>query len=253
MSQPLPQLLNQWLVEVGHPPLEPPQAQALAERHHNHSIRLARPAAVAEIKHWEQAHALPLPEPLKAWLRLSNGLVVDDFQWVHPLRCIGPTIRFSPSSRLLLQPSTWYEFGNPHEMPVNLDILPHALDAHIFIVGDESHNDPPRIIARSFAHWFRTAILTNFNHFWHDQQEYNLGDPVREHYLRREPVKLSPRLCKLCRTVGEELLSGRNEHHVMKSHEINRDELELTIDVFQYRRYKQQLQDQAQPADVSPK
>lgn len=253
MSQPLIQLLNQWLDEVGHPPLAAPQAQAIAARLHNNSIRLAAPASAAQIRQWESAHSLRLPVALTAWLARSNGLMVDGFQWVHPLRSIGPTVRFSPSRRLLLQPSTWYECGNPHEIPVNLDILPHALDAHVFIVGDESHNDPPRIIANSFADWFRTAILTNFDHFWHDPLKFNLGDPVREHYLRREPVKLSPRLCKLCRTVGEELLEGRNEHHVMKSHALSRDELELTIDVFQYRRFKQQPEAQAQTADLPSK
>ena len=245
MSQPLIQLLNQWLDQAGHPPLAPEPAAALAQRHNDKSIRLAAPASSGEIKHWESAHGLTLPASLTAWLTLSNGLVVDGFQWLHPLRCIGPTVRFSPSRRLLLQPHSWYEFGNPFEMPVNIDMLSHCLEAQVFIVGDESHNDPPRIIAQSFSNWFHKAIVSNFNPFWHDPNQFNLGDPVQQHYLRRDPVKLSPRLCKLCSIVGDELLEGRNEHHVMKSHQLNRDELELTIDVYQYRRVKLEMQSQA--------
>jgi hypothetical protein len=213
-------------------------ARQLAARSDQQTIRLASPASAIALRSWETSHGHFLPDSLKAWLMLSNGLVIDGFQWIHPLRSIGPTVRFSPSSRLLLQPSSWYEFGNPHEMPVNLDILQHKHDAPVFIVGDESHNDPPRILAKNFKDWFQTAIESNFSRFWQDTETYNLGDPVQLHYLRRQPVKLSPRLCKLCTIVGDELHKGTNEHHLMKSHQINRDELEVIIDVYQYRRFK---------------
>lgn len=232
------QTLNDWLAYAGLGPLAPEVETQIRERIDAQTIKLDRPATPEQVAAWEESHGFKLPEGLKRWLLFSNGLSVDGSQWIHPLRSIGPTVRFSPSSRLLMQPSTWYEFGNPNETPVNFDGVSNDHEAVIFIVGDETHDNPPRIIARSFNQWFSQLISTNFAEFWHDRYRYHLGDPVQSHYERREPIRLAPRLCKLCKPVGEELLRGTSERSVMKNFEINRDEMEQIIDVFQYRRIK---------------
>lgn len=172
---------------------------------------------------------------------ISDGLMVDDVRWIHPLRCIGPTVRFSPGPVLLQQPASWYEFGNPFDSPVNMDLIvdQEGFDGNtpIFASFSEAH-DSFRVIAGNFKQWFERVIQVGFRPFWNFDEVGEKIDPVDLHYAILQPPKLPPKLCLLCVSVGDQLRSGIDERELMKKHELNRSELEMIISAYQYRRQK---------------
>lgn len=234
--------LEKWRSGVGASALSATNSQALSKFLQSNSVGLALPASQNAIEAWEKAHCFQLPESLKHWLRLSNGLYVNDSHWIHPLRSIGPTVRFTSSERLLQQPVSWYEFGNPNDWPVNFDLITvnHDLksDALIFVTSDETGRAHPRIIAESFKSWFLRLMENAFSHHFSGIFHENLGDPISEHYRNIKPPKLQSELCLNCKSIGELLLSGKDERQVMKQFNLNRDELEQVVNAFQYRREK---------------
>jgi len=205
------------------------------------SVTFGPPATEAALAHWEATHGFRLPFGLKCWLRISDGLFVDDVRWIHPLRCIGPMVRFRPGGSLLQQPSSWYEFGNPFDSPVNMDLIdvPEGLDARTPVfVSDSDSDESFRVIADHFSQWFGRVVGSGFRPFWNFDPETVRVDPVALHYARLQPPKLPPKLCRLCLTVGDELARGMDERLVMRTHELNRSELEQIISAYQYRQQK---------------
>lgn len=205
------------------------------------SVVLGSPVAEASLTNWETTHGFRLPFGLKQWLKISDGLMVDDVRWIHPLRCIGPTVRFSPGPVLLQQPASWYEFGNPYDSPVNMDLVVDQAGfdgkTPIFASVPES-DDSFRVIADNFTQWFLRVIEAGFQPFWNFDEVGERIDPVALHYASLQPPKLPPKLCKLCVSVGDQLRSGIDERELMKQHELNRTELEMIISAYQYRRQK---------------
>jgi hypothetical protein len=236
------QTLEKWRSSVGASALLTSHYQAFSRFLQTNSVCLAPPVSQTAIEAWEEAHCFQLPESLKHWLRLSNGLYVNHSHWIHPLRSIGPTVRFTSSERLLQQPLSWYEFGNPNDWPVNIDLITvnhdQNSDASIFVTSDETGPAQPRIIAKSFKDWFLKLMDNTFCHEFSSVFHENLGDPISEHYRNIKPPKLQPELCMKCKSVGELLLGGKDERQVMKLFNLNRDELEQVINAFQYRREK---------------
>jgi hypothetical protein len=238
--------LSQWLAGLDHPQAKLIDMDSLAAKLQNRRFVLAKPASESEIQRWEHAHHLILPSGLREWLNISNGLVIDGFQWIHPLRSIGPTIRFSPSRSLIIQPSSWYEFGNPNDSPVNLDLIQADLsqpqnsqtESPVFVVGAETEADPPRIIRHSFTDWLIQLARSGFHDDWSSSPLTHLGDPIESHYRRKKPPKLAPRLCEICMEVGEKLASGGDDRTIMRNYQLNRDDLEQVVDAFQYRSIK---------------
>jgi len=205
------------------------------------SIEFGPPVAESALAQWESTHAFRLPFGLKQWLKISDGLMVDDVRWIHPLRCIGPTVRFSPGPVLLQQPASWYEFGNPYDSPVNMDLIvdQDGFDGHTPIFASLSETDDSfRVIAGNFTHWFLRVIAAGFTPFWNSEDQGEHVDPVALHYASLKPPKLPPKLCLLCLSVGDQLRGGTDERELMKKHDLNRNELEMIISAYQYRQQK---------------
>ena len=205
------------------------------------SVVLGPPVPEAALTNWETTHGFRLPFGLKQWLMIADGLMVDDVRWIHPLRCIGPTVRFSPGPVLLQQPASWYEFGNPFDSPVNMDLVVEqdGIDRStpIFTSVTEA-DDSFRVIAGNFTQWFLRVIEAGFRPYWNFDNESESIDPIALHYASLQPPKLPPKLCLLCVSVGDQLRSGIDERELMKIHELNRSELEMIISAYQYRRQK---------------
>jgi hypothetical protein len=240
--QRLESAMRQWREEVAILPDRPrfsffPQEAEGSIR----SVELKPPATESAITNWEATHAYNLPFGLKKWLRISDGLMVNGVRWIHPLRCIGPTVRFQPGGVLLQQPASWYEFGNPYDAPVNMDLLvtPEDSDGRTPVfVSISDADDSFRVIADHFTEWFERVVAASFGPFWNSGDLASNPDPVELHYASLQPPKLSPKLCKICVSVGDALSNGEDERELMKTHEINRTELEQIISAYQYRRQK---------------
>ena len=201
-----------------------------------------KPATDLEIETWETNHCHRLPVSLKKLLKITNGIKINGTQWVHPLRSIGPAVRFYSSSRIFHQPISWYEFGNPADIPANIDLLVYEdennCNSPVFIFGESDFNLPPRVIANGFTQWFLQSIESCFEIEMLNGQAKNLGDPIQTHYSLKTPPKLSPQHCQLCSRVGEKLTNGHSERQIMNEFKLSRDDLETIIDAFQYRREK---------------
>ncbi len=238
------QIIERWLTDVGIKPENRPDLTRIAHKIESGSVRIefSRPASIDDISQWEERHRHHLPIALKAFLKLSNGLKINGTQWIHPLKSIGPAIRFHTSTRIFHQPVSWYEFGNPADIPANIDLLSTKIDTDspdpVFILGDGERELKPRVIASGFRAWFYLAMEAAFEIEFLNHESRNLGDPIEAHYRLKKPPKLSPRHCKICSSVGEKLSSGLNERQIMREFQLNREDLEQILDAFQYRREK---------------
>jgi hypothetical protein len=237
-------IIESWMDSIDLPASGRPAFEPILNKIENGQIAFEfyRPAADAEIEMWEANHSHMLPQSLKKLLKITNGIKIDNTQWIHPLRSIGPAIRFYSSSRIFHQPVSWYEFGNPADIPANIDLLAISVDSHctspVFIFGESDFNLPPRVIAKGFTDWFLQAIESGFDIQSLNDHDKHLGDPIQAHYSLKTPPKLSPRHCSICSRVGEKLMNGLTERQIMKEFDLSRDDLETIIDAFQYRREK---------------
>ncbi|MBI1324113.1 hypothetical protein GC170_13135 [bacterium] len=241
MSQSLEAALDRWLMAVGNSDEPVRKAAGHATEAVCGSFALGPPVPESTLTNWETTHGYLLPFGLKQWLMISDGLLVDEVRWIHPLRCIGPTVRFSPGSVLLQQPASWYEFGNPFDSPVNMDLVvdQNGFDGKTPIFASVSEADDSfRVIAGNFTQWFLRVIESGFRPFWNFDRDGERVDPVDLHYASLQPPKLPPKLCLLCVSVGDQLRSGIDERELMKRHDLNRSELEMIISAYQYRRRK---------------
>lgn len=204
-------------------------------------LELGPPLGQAQLARWESTHGFRLPFGLKCWLAIADGLVVNGVRWIHPIRCVGPTVRFGPGGGLLQQPASWYEFGNPNDSPVNMDLIFTAdrdeEPAPIFVSTAEPE-EAYRVVARHFAEWFENVIAAGFQPYWTTAAPAEWVDPVALHYGRVSPPKLSPKLCRICKQVGDQLSDGADERVLMARHGLSRGELESLISAYQYRRAK---------------
>lgn len=234
--------LEVWRFKVNSPSLSVPVRQSLWEFLTTNEVKLEVPASTEEISNWEKQHGYLLPEHLRLWLQLSNGLTINGSRWIHPLRSIGPTVRFDASSRILHQPDSWYEFGNPNDWPVNFNLLfstdQRAANPVVFIANDRNTETGLRIIAQNFRDWFICVMENLFKPSDSGIFPDNLGDAFEHHYRNIHPPKLSPELCKICQEIGEKLAAGSSERSLMKEYQLDRHQLEQVVDAFQYRREK---------------
>jgi hypothetical protein len=142
-----------------------------------------RPGAGArEIVDWELSHGYRLPDALRVWLMISNGL--DGAKpFIHPtaaIRPMGPVVR-SPGA--LAQPESWFEMGNPGQQAIGIDLayqLPGG-GCPIFTSGDQATSSPPRIIARNFEEWFLNLLRHRGREYWLDPEFEDFGDPWQAH------------------------------------------------------------------------
>lgn len=157
----------------------------------------------AEIVAWEWRHGFALPEGLKRWLGLSNGLYADG-PLIHPLSAIGPMVPFARVPGLVVQPESWFELGNPNVETVCLDLAYRwdGGDYPVFTSGDDESASPPRVIAPGFDGWFLRLLAEGGREYWFDEGFVGLGDPWRAH-LRSVPTPaLADRLVPLAARVS---------------------------------------------------
>ncbi len=173
------------------------------------------PADPAEIEAWERRHGYGLPEGLKHWLGLSNGLFADG-PLIHPLSAIGPMIPFARMPGVIVQPESWFELGNPNVETVCLDLgyrWPVG-DCPIFRSGDDASGSLPRVIAPGFDVWFLGVLAASGREYWFDPGFRDLGDPWLAH-LRYVPAPaLSDRLRPLADRVFPLIRAGVDDRAI---------------------------------------
>jgi hypothetical protein len=191
---------------------------------------LREPAEARRIATWERLHGFNLPQPLVAWLRLSDGFYLgDDGPLIHPLSAIGPMIPFARVPGLYVQPESWFELGNPGAETVCVDL---AYDwpgggPPIFVSGDDARGTIPRIIAPSFESWFLRVLREGGRAFWFDPDFVPLGDPWKEH-RHRAPVPPLPDYLRPFTDLAEPLMQrGTDDRSVADRLGLSRGEVEL--------------------------
>ena len=140
-------------------------------------------AGLRRIRGWERRYGYGLPESLRAWLAISDGLYTADGPLIHPLTAIGPMIPFARVPDLVVQPESWFELGNPGRETVCIDLgytWPDG-DFPVFVSGDDACGTKPRVIARSFSEWMCRVLSEGGGEYWFAPGFESLGDPWAEH------------------------------------------------------------------------
>ena len=174
--------------------LPPGWESSFFEAEESHPLRPA--AGLRQIRGWERRYGHPLPESLRLWLAISDGLYSADGPLIHPLTAIGPMIPFARVPDLVVQPESWFELGNPGHETVCIDLgyrWPGG-DCPVFASGDDERGTKPRVIAPSFADWFARLLAEGGREYWFDRDFTTLGDPWVEHRLRAPMPPLPDRL-----------------------------------------------------------
>lgn len=145
---------------------------------------------------WERRYGHTLPESLRAWLSISDGLYTSHGPLIHPLTAMGPMIAFAKVPGLVVQPESWYELGNPGRETICIDLgyeWPGG-DCPVFLSGDDDLGTQPRVIARSFAEWLGRVLLEGGREYWFDPGFRTFGDPWTEHRSHAPAPHLPERL-----------------------------------------------------------
>lgn len=195
---PFGQMVDRWAGSVGIAATARPDAEVLA-RFEARCLKTPTrpPASPAKIQAWEFRYGFALPEALRAWLRLSDGLYLDESTpLIHPLSSIGPMIPFARTPGLFVQPESWFELGNPGVETVCIDLAyrwPEG-DCPLFTSGDDESGSPPRLIAAGFSSWLIELVRSGGQQFWFEPGFRTLGDPWAEHRTRVPAPPLPNRL-----------------------------------------------------------
>jgi hypothetical protein len=169
----------------------------------------------SELSAWELRHGYSLPEGLKRWLALSDGLFADG-PLIHPLSAIGPMIPFARVPGLVVEPESWFELGNPNVETVCLDLAYRwpGGDFPVFTSGDDERGSAPRVIAPGFDAWLLRVLGSGGREYWFDRGFADLGDPWRAH-LRNVPAPgLSERLRPLADRVSPLVRAGVDDRAI---------------------------------------
>ncbi len=178
MAGSLEELVTNWVIGGGFDERLVPERAVLESGFPAASEPCRLGADQRAIAAWEDRHGYRLPDGLKRWLRLSNGLYRSG-PLIHPIFAIGPMVPFARVPDLIVQPESWFELGNPNEQTICVDLgyqMPGGGNP-IFTSGDDSSASPPRVIARSFEEWFLELIRQGGREYWFDPGFVPLGDP----------------------------------------------------------------------------
>jgi hypothetical protein len=184
-----------------------------------------------EIEAWERRHGFALPEGLRVWLKLSNGLYLDGGPLIHPLSAIGPMVPFARVPGLVIQPESWFELGNPNLETVCLDLAYRwpGGDCPLFTSGDDERRSPPRIIAPGFAAWFLRLLHRGGAEYWFEPSFPSMGDPWLEHRRRVPTPALPDRLQRLLPRVRSMLHRGLDERVIASGIGLPRGDVEAIL------------------------
>lgn len=217
---PFGEVVDRWAQSVGIMPAARPDPHVLARFEARCGGPPTRPpASPAKIQGWEFRYGFALPESLRAWLKLSDGLYLDaSTPLIHPLSSIGPMIPFARMPGLIVQPESWFELGNPGVETVCIDLAYRwpGGDCPLFTSGDDQSGSPSRLIAPGFAPWLLQLVQAGGEQFWFEPGFPTLGDPWAEHRVRVPAPPLPQRLQALapqlrplmCRDADERAIAG---------------------------------------------
>jgi hypothetical protein len=192
-------------------------------------------AGLSSISAWEQRHGFPLPDGLRNWLLLSNGLYRAG-PLIHPIFAIGPMVPFARVPELIVQPESWFEVGNPNLQTICVDLgYRWPGGGHpIFTSGDDASSSPPLIIARSFEEWFLELLRQGGREYWFDPGFVDLGDPWEAHRRHVAGPPLSPRLCPFADRVADLWRSGVDERVIASKLGLSGGDVELIFRQLQH-------------------
>lgn len=227
MPRGLSERVAKWVSVMGISPRRAPSRSAIEAGFGHVSEPCRAGATPREIAAWEHRHGLKLPEGLRAWLALSNGLYVDG-PLIHPLSAIGPMVPFARVPELVVQPESWFELGNPNVETVCVDLgyrWPRGGHS-IFTSGDDSTHSRPRIIANCFANWFLEILRSGGREYWFEPGFRDLGDPWEAHRAHTPAPPLPARLRSLAPLVLPLMRPGVDDRTVASEFGITRGDVE---------------------------
>ena len=231
MGRSLTDLVGLWCDEVGlAPPLRPSSEQLVRDfTRHGETCRAG--ADPGRIRSWERRFGFPLPDSLKAWLRLSDGFYAGGGPLIHPLSAIGPMVPFAEIPGLAMQPESWFELGNPNRETVCIDLGYRwpGEDFPLFTSGDDERGTRPRIIAAGFRGWFLSVLKLGGREFWLDAKYHTLGEPWNEHRRLAPSPPISDRLQAYGARVKQLLEQGRDDGSIARELGLSRNEVELIV------------------------
>jgi len=231
MVRSLADLVEVWCVEVGVAPSVRPKSRQLG-RSFAHCAATCRPGVdPARLRSWERRFGYPLPESLKAWLRLSDGFYAAGGPLVHPLSALGPMVPFARIPGLTMQPESWFELGNPNRETVCIDLgyrWPGG-DFPLFTSGDDERRTRPHLIAPGFTAWFLAVLHRGGTEFWLEPSFVSLGDPWSEH-RRSVPSPPIPERLRAYRSEVRTLLGrGVDDGSIARDLGLSRSEVEAIV------------------------
>ena len=191
-----------------------------------------RPGAdPARLRSWERRFGYPLPEGLKAWLRLSDGFYAGGGPLIHPLSALGPMVPFAKIPGLTMLPESWFELGNPNRETVCIDLgycWPGG-DYPLFTSGDDERDSHPQLIAPGFTTWFLQVLQQGGSEFWMEPGFTPLGDP----WVAHRRLVPSPPLPERLRPFGPRVraLLGRrvDDGVIARELDLSRSEVEVLV------------------------
>jgi len=189
-------------------------------------------AGEASLAFWERRHGLGLPRGLRAWLALSDGFYPSGRPAIHPVEAIGPMVPFARVPGLVIQPESWFEFGNPEDgetLCLDLAYRWPGGDCPVFASGDDRDGRPARILAPSFEAWFERFVAEGGRPFWLDRAFPTLGDPWVEHRRRTPRPPLPGRLRRLAHRVAQRPLEDWTERAIAAACGVSRQDAELLL------------------------
>jgi hypothetical protein len=230
MGLPLGELVRCWMAWGGIEARLAPDPAALESGFPNNQDACRPEADPRAIAAWEERHGYRLPNGLRAWLMLSNGLYRSG-PLIHPISAIGPMIPFARMPGMIVQPESWFELGNPNLQTICIDLgyrLPGAGNP-IFTSGDDTRNSPPRIIARSFDEWFIELLRQGGREYWFDPDFEDYGAPWPLHQRYAPKPSLFDRLRPFAERAWPLLLAGADEREIAERLGLNRPDVELIL------------------------
>ena len=188
-------------------------------------------ASPAHLASWERRFGFPLPESLKTWFRLSDGLFGVEGPLVHPLSSLGPMVPFTKIPGLMIQPESWFEIGNPNRETICIDLAYRwpGGDHPLFTSGDDERGSRPQLIAPSFTSWFLQVLNRGGAEYWLEPDFEPLGDPWSEHRrfapLPPLPASLQPLSNQVCDLIDR----GVDDGSVARKLGLSRGEVEVIV------------------------
>jgi hypothetical protein len=227
MENPAEGLVARWAATVGVGPDRLPPPGALERAFGPAACREG--ATVSAIDAWQRRHGFRLPDGLRWWLRLSDGLYRGGNPLIHPLDSIGPMVPFARVPDLVVQPESWFELGNPGEETVCIDLAYRwpGGDCPLFSSGDDLRRTRPRMIATGFDPWFLRLLNEGGRPFWLDPDFEPLGDPWAEHRHRAPAPPLPERLRPLAPRVLSLMRPGADDRRIASDLGISRGDVEV--------------------------